>query len=125
MSGLYATDPVELATRLFWALFGASSLMHPQRPLRDLDKAVAVVAGLDLSPGMLGMVNSTMWMQLQPYVLDTVAIWTTARVAATRASGGENSPTYVYLLRRGEQLLRSADPVTTLRGWLPAEPDLR
>ena len=29
------------------------------------------------------------------------------------------------LLRRGEELLRSADPVRTLHGWLPAEPELR
>ena len=86
---------------------------------------MAHVAGLELNTGLLGTASPTLWLQLQPYVLETVAIWVAARVAAIRASGGESSVSYVYLLRRGEQLLRSPDPHRALQGWLPGEPDLR
>jgi hypothetical protein len=106
-------------------LFAGGSVVHPERPLRTLDADLAWLAGLELGSGLLGTMRSALWLQLQPYVLETVAIWTTARVAGVRTSGGEGVPSYVYLLRRGEQLLGSVDPVATLRGWLPAEPDLR
>lgn len=106
---------------MFWALFGRATLAQPvQRSLRELDEVVAGAAGVEL-----GLFDSTVWQQLQCYVLEIVAIWSTARVAGVRASGGEHSRTYVYLLRRGEQLLGAADPVATLRSWLPAEPSLR
>ena len=49
----------------------------------------------------------------------------TARVAAVRILGSDHTSSFVYLLRRDEELLRSADPVRTLSDWLPAEPDLR
>ena len=56
---------------------------------------------------------------------ETVAMWSAARVAAVRVSGNESPVSHLYLLRRGEQLLQAADPVATLRGWLPDEPELR
>lgn len=86
---------------------------------------MARVAGLELHSGLLGTASSTLWLQLQPYVLETVAVWLAARVAAVRGSGGESSISHVYLLRRGEQLVRSPDPYRTLLGWLPGETDLR
>ena len=95
------------------------------RPLDQLDRAVARWAGLTLDSGFLGLVSPTLWTQLQPYVLEVLAIWAAARVAATRVDGGDHTSTDVYLLRRGEQLLQSSDPVATLRGWLPGENDLR
>ncbi len=50
----------------------------------------------------------------------------TARVGSVvRIVGSDHTGSFIYLLRRGERLLRSADPVTTLHGWLPAEPELR
>lgn len=46
-------------------------------------------------------------------------------MAAVRTFDSDHTSAFVYLLRRGEELLRSADPVSTLHGWLPAEPELR
>jgi len=106
-------------------LFGGGSLLLPERPLRQVDESVARLAGLDLNTGFLGTVERGLWTQLQPYVLDSVAIWQSARVAAVRIVGSDNTASFVYLLRRGDQLLRSAHPVRDLRQWLPAEPELR
>jgi hypothetical protein len=106
-------------------LFGGGSLLLPERPLHQADEAAARLAGLDLNTGLLGSVDRGLWTQLQPYVLDSVAIWQSARVAAVRTVGSDHTSAFVYLLRRGEELLRSADPVSTLPGWLRAEPELR
>ncbi len=125
LPGLYRCHPVELASQLFGMLFGGGSLVAPERPLHQVDQCVARLAGLDLNTGLLGTVERSLWTQLQPYVLDTVAIWQSARVAAVRIVGSDHTGSFIYLLRRGERLLRSADPVTTLHGWLPADPELR
>ena len=125
LPGLYRCHPVELASQLFGMVFGGGSLLAPDRPLHTVDAAAARLAGLDLNTGFLGTVERSLWTQLQPYVLDSVAIWQSARVAAVRIVGSDNTASFVYLLRRGEELLRSADPLRTLHGWLPAEPELR
>ena len=125
LPGLYRCNPVDLASQLFGMLFGGGSLLLPERPLHQADEAAARLAGLDLNTGLLRSVDRGLWTQLQPYVLDSVAIWQSARVAAVRTIGSDHTSAFVYLLRRGEELLRAADPVGTLHGWLPAEPELR
>ena len=122
---MYASDPVELASQLFGMLFGGGSLVAPERPTEPGRPAGGPAGRLDLNTGLLGTVGRGLWTRLQPYVLDSVAIWPSARIAAVRVFGSDHSASFVYLLRRGDQLLRSAEPVRVLRGWLPAEPELR
>ena len=46
-------------------------------------------------------------------------------LAVVRTIDSDQTSAFVHLLWRDEELLRSADPVSTRHGWLPADPELR
>ena len=114
----------------FLGVFAGVDLSSPQRHLSDVDRHVGILAGLNVQVGLLGAFDDT-GVQLQPYVLETVLIWQQARVAAARGAEPEFGLSrqrwvdYLYLLRRGQQLLTMGDPVAGLRGWLPGGRELR
>jgi hypothetical protein len=51
-------------------------------------------------------------------VLESVCLWEQARVGAVRTTGGDHASSIVSLLRRGENVLGSADPVRTVHELL-------
>jgi len=114
----------------FLGVFAGADLSSPQRSLTDLDRHVGLLAGLDVQVGLLGVFDDTR-VHIQPYVLETVLIWQQARVAAPRGAEPEFGLSrqrwvdYLYLLRRGQQLLTMGDPVAGLHGWLPGGRELR
>lgn len=83
-----------------------------------VDEVVAGLAGVSVITGLLGTTDRTTWQLLQPYVLETVCLWEQARVAATRTVGGDHARMICCLLRRGERVLGSTNPLRTMRGLL-------
>ena len=83
-----------------------------------VDEVVAWLAGVGMNTGLLGTTDRNTWQLLQPYVLESVALWEQARVASTRTVGGDHARMICCLLKRGEQVLGSADPLRTMHGLL-------
>lgn len=121
--GLYRSDPIELAALTFGQVFVDGTVASPRRDLDRVDQVIAWLAGVDINQGLFGMVGGLPYEQIQTYSLETVAIWQRELVAATRVEGSDHVRVSVYLLRRGEDLLRSADPVAMLRGTAPDPPE--
>ena len=71
------------------------------------------------------MVGGLSYEQIQAYSLESVTIWQRELVAATGVEGSDHVQVSIYLLRRGEELLRSEDPVAMLRGTPAGPTDLR
>lgn len=122
--GLYQTDAVDLAARAFRRVFAGATMADPMRELDKVDRAIAKLGGVDVYSGLFGTAKTELWHQVQPYTLEVVLVWEQARVAARRTTAGQYGVAYVYLLRRGEQLLQATDPVSALQGYLPGM-DLR
>jgi len=118
-AGLYQTDAVELAAMAFSRVFADATMVDPKRVMDQVDRAVADLGGVDLYSGLFGTAKSALWDRVQPYSLEVVLLWQQARVAARRTTPGQYGGAYVFLLRRGEQLLQASDPVGALRGFLP------
>jgi len=116
--GLYRADAVELATATFLNVFAGATVGAPVRDGSRVDEIVAWLAGVPLNTGLLGTPDATTWQLLQPYVLETVCIWEQARVASTRTTGGDHARAFCCLLKRGEDVLGSSDPLRTLRALL-------
>ncbi len=123
--GLYRSDPIELAALAFGHVFAGASVTSPRRDLHRVDEVLAWLAGVDINTGIFGTVGGVGYEQLQVYSLEVVAIWQRELLAATRVEGSDHTRISLYLLRRGERLLRAADPVAMLRGSEPGEPELR
>ena len=90
-------------------------------PVRDgfrVDEVVAWLGGIPMSTGLLGTTDRSTWQLLQPYVLESVVLWEQARVASTRTVGGDHARMICCLLKRGERVLGSADPLGTMRELL-------
>lgn len=100
------------------SVFAGATVGAPVRPVERADEVVAWSAGVNLNTGLLGTVDRNTWQLLQPYVLESVVLWQQARVAALRTTGGDHTATILSLLKRGETLLGSSDPVRTLRELL-------
>lgn len=111
---MYACDPVELASITFVHVFAGTSLALPVRDLSRVDEITGWLAGVDMSSGLLGSLSRQTWEQLQPYTMESVCLWQQGRVAAARTTGSDHVHNAVVMLRRGEALLRSTDPVRTL-----------
>lgn len=122
--GLYRSDPIELAALTFAQVFVDGTVANPRRDLARVDQIIAWLAGIDINQGLFGMVGGLAYEQIQTYSLETVAIWQRELVAAIKVEGSDHVRVSVYLLRRGEELLRSADPVAMLRGTTPEPPGL-
>jgi hypothetical protein len=116
--GLYRADAVEVATATFVNVFAGATVGAPVREASRVDEVVAWLAGINLNTGLLGTTDRTTWELLQPYVLETVCLWEQARVASTRTLGGDHARTVCCLLKRGEGVLGSPDPVRTVRDLL-------
>lgn len=126
LPGLYLSDSVELAAFAFPAVFAGASLVAPVREFDHVDSVVAALAGIDLYTGFLGTTNSVTSNQLQPYVLEIVALWQQALIAVQHVrAGSDHTVVEIVMLRRGEILLQATDPVATLRSWLPGGVSLR
>lgn len=116
---LYQMDAVELAARAFSRTFVGATLGDSKRTLDKVDRSVADIGGVDLYSGLFGTAKTALWEQIQPYSLEVVILWQQARVAARRTTPGQYGAAYIFLLRRGEQLLQATDPVSALQGYLP------
>jgi hypothetical protein len=109
---------VDLAVATFLGVFAGATVGAPVRDAHRIDEVLAWLAGVPMSTGLLGTTDRTTWELLQPYVLETVCLWEQARVASTRTVGGDHARTVCCLLRRGENVLGSADPQRTMRELL-------
>lgn len=107
-----------MATATFVSVFAGASVGAPVRDGFRVDEVVAWLAGVPLSTGFLGTADQHTWQLLQPYVLETVALWEQARVASTRTTGGDHARMICCLLKRGEHVLGSPDPLRTMRELL-------
>jgi hypothetical protein len=116
--GLYRADAVGLATEVFLQVFAGATVGAPVRDGARVDEIVAWLAGVPLNTGLLGTADLHTWQLLQPYVLETVCLWEQARVASTRTTAGDHTRTFCCLLKRGENVLGSADPQRTMRELL-------
>ena len=107
-----------MATAAFVSVFAGATVGTPVRDGFRVDEVVAWLAGVPLNTGLLGTADRTTWQLLQPYVLETVVLWEQARVAATRTVGGDHARMICCLLKRGEHVLGSPDPLRTMRELL-------
>lgn len=107
-----------MATAAFLGVFAGASVGSPVRDGFRVDEVVAWLAGVPMNTGLLGTTDRNTWQLLQPYVLESVALWERARVASTRTVGGDHARTICCLLKRGEKVLGSADPLRTMRELL-------
>jgi hypothetical protein len=99
-------------------VFAGATVGSPVRQGTRVDEVVAWLAGVPMSTGLLGTTDGTTWELLQPYVLETTCLWEQARVAATRTAGGDQARMFCCLLKRGEIVLGSADPLRTMHDLL-------
>ncbi|CAD5999983.1 hypothetical protein [Agreia sp. COWG] len=112
--GVWNADPVELAARLFVAVFQAqASAPLPQRDVSDVYDAVAALGGYALPAQRIG--------NTQPLALtvqlaqESILRWERATIA-TRLSAGSGPVSHtVTMLRFGPGILQAADPVVALR----------
>lgn len=116
--GLYRADAVEVATETFLHVFAGATVGAPIREGSKVDEVVAWLAGMPLNTGLLGTAEVHTWQLLQPYVLESLALWQQARVASTRTAGGDHAGVFCCLLKRGEDVLGSPDPHRTMRELL-------
>lgn len=123
--GLYRSDPIELAALTFAQIFVDGTVANPRREFNRVDQVTAWLAGVDINQGLFGTVGGLAYEQIQSYSLETVSIWQRELVAATKVEGSDHVRVSLYLLRRGEELLRSEDPITMLRGTPPGPAELR
>ncbi len=107
-----------MAAVAFTNVFAGATVDAPVRESHRIDEVVAWMAGISLATGLLGTVDGATWQLLQPYVLESVCLWEQARSASTRTPGGDRARVICCLLRRGEGVLGSSDPVRTLRELL-------
>lgn len=107
-----------MATAAFLGVFAGATVGSPVRDGFRVDEVVAWLAGVPMNTGLLGTTDRTTWQLLQPYVLESVCLWEQARVASTRTIGGDHARTTCCLLRRGERVLGSTDPLQTMRELL-------
>jgi hypothetical protein len=115
--GVWNADPIELAARLFVAVFQPqASAPLPQREVSDIYDALAALGGYALPAQRVG--------NTQPLALtvqlaqEAILIWEKATIA-TRLSAGAGPVSHtVTVLRFGPGVLQSADPVAALRGRL-------
>ncbi len=99
-------------------MFAGATVGAPIRPTSRVDEVVAWLAGIPMGTGLLGTTDRTTWQLLQPYVLESVCLWEQARVASTRTTGSDHVSSLCCLLRRGENVLGSPDPLRTMRELL-------
>ena len=99
-----------MATIAFLNVFAGASVGAPVRDGGRVDEVVAWLAGVPVNRGLLGTTDRATWELLQPYVLETTCLWEQARVASTRTVGGDHARMICCLLKRGENVLGSADP---------------
>ncbi|SDU94401.1 hypothetical protein SAMN04488544_2355 [Microlunatus sagamiharensis] len=118
LEGLYRADAVEVATTTFLHVFAAATVGNPVREGSKVDEIVAWLAGVPLNTGLLGTADLHTWQLLQPYVLETTCLWEQARVASWRTVGSDHMRVFCCLLKRGENVLGSADPYRTMRELL-------
>ena len=123
--GLYRSDPIELAVLTFFQVFAGGTVARPRRDFARVEQVTARLAGIDINQGLFGMVGGLSYEQIQAYSLESVTIWQRELVAATGVEGSDHVQVSIYLLRRGEELLRSEDPVAMLRGTPAGPTDLR
>ncbi len=107
-----------MASVAFLNVFAGATVGAPVRDGGRVDEVVAWLAGVPLNGGLLGTVDATTWQLLQPYVLESTCLWEQARIASTRTMGGDHARTICCLLKRGETVLGSADPLRTVRELL-------
>ncbi len=123
LEGLRRANPVELAAAVFVDLFNGASLDDPIRPGTRLEQSFFRLAGRVSSGGSLTRAASWLGLtmsgspKLQPFVVETLALWQFTRVAASRPAGGQ-AATVLVMMRRGEDLLRAEHPVGFLRDLL-------
>jgi hypothetical protein len=107
-----------VATIAFLNVFAGATVGAPVRDGHRLDEVVAWLAGVPMNSGLLGTTDRTTWELLQPYVLETTCLWEQARVASTRTVGGDHARMFCCLLKRGENVLGSSDPLQTMHELL-------
>lgn len=110
-----------MATVVFVNVFVGATVGAPVREGSRVDEVVAWLAGVPMNTGLLGTTDRTTWELLQPYVLETTCLWEQARVASTRTVGGDHARMFCCLLKRGETVLGSTDPLRTMRDLLGVE----
>lgn len=109
---------MEVATVAFVNVFAGATVGAPVRAGDRVDEVLAWMAGVGMNSGLLGTTDRTTWELLQPYVLETTCLWEQARVASTRTIGGDQARMICCLLKRGERVLGSSDPLRTMRDLL-------
>jgi hypothetical protein len=109
---------VEVATIAFLDVFAGATVGAPVRDGGRVDEVVAWLAGVPTNRGLLGTTDRATWELLQPYVLETTCLWEQARVASSRTVGGDHARMVCCLLKRGERLLGSPDPLRTMHELL-------
>jgi hypothetical protein len=109
---------VEVATETFLHVFAGATVGAPIREGSRVDEVLGWLAGIPLNAGLLGTPDQHTWHLLQPYVLETIALWEQARIASTRTTGGDHVRVFCCLLKRGENVLGSSAPHRTVRELL-------
>jgi hypothetical protein len=115
--GVWNADPIELAARLFVAVFQPqASAPLPQREVSDIYDALAALGGYTLPAQRVG--------NTQPLALtvqlaqEAILTWERATVATRLSAGGGPVSHTVTVLRFGPGVLQAADPVAALRARL-------
>jgi hypothetical protein len=103
---LLSANVFDVSARLFVATFGPGTDSRPGREMRAVHEALAQQAGLQRI-GLLGPRDD----RALVVALECVLLWERSLLAARGWSGDHATPT-VRLLRRGESVRASADPLT-------------
>ncbi|VXC25668.1 conserved hypothetical protein [Microbacterium sp. 8M] len=103
---LLGANLFDVSARLFVATFGPGAGSRPDRELRTVHEALARMAGLQRI-GVFGPKDD----RALVVALECVLLWERSLLAARGWSGDHATPT-VRLLRRGESVRASADPLS-------------
>jgi hypothetical protein len=115
--GVWNADPVELAARLFVAVFQSQAgAPLPQREVSDVYDTLAALGGYGL-PAVRVANTQPLALTVQ-LAQEAILIWERATVATRLSAGADRVAHTVTVLRFGPAVLQAPDPVAALRARL-------
>jgi len=115
--GLWTADPVELAARLFTAVFvGQGAVPLPQKDVSEVYSTLASLGGYSL-PDVRSGNTQPLGLTVQ-LAQEAILTWERATIATRLSAGSGPVSQTITMLRFGPGVLTSADPVAALKARL-------